>query len=72
MKTKNYYVSYQFQNRDNKASFGFGSTELELTEAVRDYTDINAMRTYIEERLHADQNIDANVVILYWRPFEGQ
>lgn len=29
-------------------------------------------KVYKEERLHADQNIDANVVILYWRPFEGQ
>lgn len=72
MKTEKYFVSYQFQNRNNKNTFGFGSTELELTEAVRDFTDINAMRTYIEERLRADQNMDANVVILYWRPFEGQ
>lgn len=72
MKTKKYFVSYQFTNTDNPSNFGFGCVELELVEKVKGSTEIMNMTTYIKQTLKTSTGKDADVVILYWRPFEEQ
>lgn len=70
MKAKKYFVSYQFSNINNPSNFGFGCIELELTEKVKGYPEIKDITTYIKQTLKTSTGEDANVVVLYWRPFE--
>jgi len=72
MKTKKYFVSYQYSNINNPSNFGFGCIELELTEKIKGATDINGIVTYIKQTLKTSMGQDVNVVVLYWRPFEEQ
>lgn len=72
MEANKYFVSYQFTDTKKPSNFGFGCIELELTEKVKGYSEIMDMTTYIKQTLKTSIGQDANVVVLYWRPFEEQ
>lgn len=72
MKSRRYFVSYQFANTKVTNSYGFGCTDLELTDQIKGFSDVQIMIDYIKKMIKTETNQAANVVILYWRPFEGQ
>lgn len=67
---KKYFVSYQFADINDRFVYGFGCTELELEERIKDYSDIQDITDHIKQVIKKDEERDVNVVILYWRPFE--
>jgi len=70
MQIKNYFVSYQFIDVNEKGSMGFGCTELKICEKVKGFPELQDMQNYIQQKIKEESGRDVNVVILYWRPFE--
>lgn len=70
MQIRKYFVSYQFARVNHNDSYGFGCTEVVLTEKVKGYPEVQEMINYVKQMIKTDLGDDVNVVILYWRPFE--
>lgn len=63
-----YFVAYTFFSR---TQHGFGNVEIELTEPIKTYADVNGIVEWLDENIKDVHGEKCKCVVLNYIPLEG-